>query len=111
GRGPIGSAARQWSSEASKDGPNTIKQPDGKPMNRIASPLKQGAKGAAVADLQAALAFLGQSIPEAERAASRFGTGTAEQVAAFQSAQKLRASGAVDAATADALNKLLVEGS
>lgn len=93
-------------------------------MNRITFPLRRGAQGQAVADLQDALELLlergelldsdeGAERPELsaalqrERAERLYGSGTAKLVAIFQREHRLEPTGDVDETTAAALNTLL----
>jgi peptidoglycan hydrolase-like protein with peptidoglycan-binding domain len=94
-------------------------------MNRISFPLKHRQQGAAVADLQDALqlllgrdAILADDEPARrklasalarERAERSYGSATRKLVSSFQAAHRLRPSGEVDEATAEALNRLLRE--
>ncbi|MES2936801.1 MAG: neuraminidase-like domain-containing protein [Pseudomonadota bacterium] len=93
-------------------------------MNKIIPPLKPGAQGAAVANLQEALlqclergAVLARedeaarrelaALLKRERQEQKYADGTAKLVATFQKEQRLQRSGEVDAPTAEALNRLL----
>lgn len=94
-------------------------------MNNVTFPLKPQMKGPEVADLQDALlqllersALLGEdegarrelaAALKREREAETFGDATRKLVGIFQKMRRIEASGAVDAATADALNTLLRE--
>ena len=66
-------------------------------------PIKTGATGVAVEDIQDRLVSLGYTIAEDERAASRFGNTTANAVARFRLDHDLDLSKEVDAATWQAL--------
>src|SRR5262245_18785737 len=92
-------------------------------MNNVTFPLKLQMKGRAVADLQEALLKLVERSdalrddegvgPELvialkrEREAKTFGEATRKLVGLFQRAVRIEDTGAVDSATADALNALL----
>lgn len=94
-------------------------------MDKIISPLKQGMQGVGVANLQDALLLLlekavllvdsavdrGVAMEQLknERVLETFGKMTSRLVARFQEERKLPVSGAVDAATAEAINALLRE--
>ena len=92
-------------------------------MNKVISPLKFGAKGATVADLQDALqlcidkaAILPDDATQRrtlsatlvlERKEQSYGDGTRALVSAFQTEHKLTVSGDVDAASASSLNAVI----
>ena len=94
-------------------------------MNKIIFPLSLQMRGAAVADLQAALQLLLDrgvilandegarreltATLQRERENQTYGSVTGKLVSFFQEARQLQASGAVDEATAEALNVLLRE--
>jgi hypothetical protein len=78
-------------------------------MNPVTFPLKQATTGPAVADLHAALKFLGYSIAAADLANQRYGNTTKAAVKKFQTEQQLTASGEVDEPTAARLNQALTE--
>ena len=76
-------------------------------MNRIAFPLKLQMKSPEVAHLHEALVFLGLTITEAETTNQRYGATTRAAVLQLQTTHNLPASGAVNEATANAINGLL----
>lgn len=78
-------------------------------MTGISFPLKQRTKRAEVAHLHEALALLGFTVADSEKATHRFGASTQAAVRTFQTANRLRITGEVDKATAAALNGILVE--
>ena len=69
--------------------------------------LTQGLTGPDVAALHAQLAELGYTVPATEVQANQFGAGTLAAVEQAQAAAGLTANGAVDAATASALDVLI----
>ena len=69
--------------------------------------LTQGLTGPDVATLHAELTQLGYTVPPTEVQANQFGAGTLAAVQQAQAAAGLTASGAVDAATASALDMLI----
>jgi hypothetical protein len=69
--------------------------------------LTQGLTGADVATLHTQLTELGYTVPAVEAQASQFGAGTLTAVEQAQAAAGLTANGAVDAATASALDVLI----
>lgn len=75
---------------------------------RIKHTLKLLDKGPDVAALQRALAAARLPIAEEERRQSRFGLSTRQALTQFQTQANLRATGLLDAATADALNRVAV---
>ena len=96
-------------------------------MNKIIFPLKLRMKNSAVGDLQDALQLLLDrglilandegarreltAVLLRERAAQTYGSGTRKLVSIFQEERQLQTGGAVDEATAEALNVLLREKS
>lgn len=66
-------------------------------------PIKEGATGAAVEDIQERLASLGYRIDDAEKGGKKFGRSTATAVARFRLDHELSLGEAVDAATWSAL--------
>lgn len=71
--------------------------------------LTEGLSGADVGQLQTELTQLGYTIPPSESSAMQFGAGTLMAVEQFQTAQRLPASGIVDATTAQALTNAIAE--
>ncbi len=76
-------------------------------MMTVAFPIKPQMKRPEVADLHAALGALGFSIGPAEAGSRRFGASTRAAVMAFQKSRRLPTTGAVDQATAEAINAAL----
>ncbi len=77
-------------------------------MNLQGRNLTHGLTGTDVAELQTELARLGYTIPAAEQQGSSFGAGSLAAVEQFQTAQALPSTGIVDAATASALNAVVL---
>ena len=71
--------------------------------------LRAGMAGAEIAELHAALARLGFTIPDGERRHSVFGAATAHAVATFQRAHGLPENGVVDGGTAAAMTRKISE--
>lgn len=78
-------------------------------MKKVNAPIIPRIIRTSVADLHAALVFLGYSIDEREQSQLRFGASTRAAVISFQTAQGLRANGRVDEVTAAEFNTLLAE--
>jgi receptor-binding and translocation channel-forming TcA subunit of Tc toxin/ABC toxin-like protein/neuraminidase-like protein/putative peptidoglycan binding protein len=78
-------------------------------MNKITFPLKPQMTSAEVVDLHQALALLGLEISDMENGARRYGPTTRMAVRKLQLDHQLSATGIVDEATANLLNRLLVE--
>lgn len=78
-------------------------------MNKITPPLKPQSRGRKVAHLHEALVLLGFTIGDAEKNSERFGASTRAAVTQFQTAHNLPATGAVEEATAKAINKELAD--
>lgn len=73
-------------------------------MNEITFPLKLQMKSPEVANLHEALAFLGLTIADGEKTNQRYGASTRTAVTKFQTGHNLPVTGAVDEATANAIN-------
>jgi len=78
-------------------------------MNKITFPLKPQMTSAEVVDLHQALTLLGLEISGRENADRRYGPSTRTGVRKLQSDHQLPATGVVDEATANLLNRLLAE--
>lgn len=78
-------------------------------MKPVIFPLKLQMNRAEVGDLHQALSALGFTIAAAEKKNQRFGPSTRAAVRKFQLANKLSGTGAVDEATAKAINKELAD--
>jgi uncharacterized protein DUF3574/putative peptidoglycan binding protein len=78
-------------------------------MNKITFPLKPQMTNAEVVDLQQALALLGLEVSDRENANHHYGPTTRAAVRKLQLDHQLSATGIVDEATANLLNRLLVE--
>ena len=79
-------------------------------MKLVTFPLKFQMKRVEVADLHQALSALGFTIAGTERKNQRYGASTRAAVQEFQATHKLQQSGAVNAATAKAINQALADG-
>jgi peptidoglycan hydrolase-like protein with peptidoglycan-binding domain len=79
-------------------------------MKSVIFPLKLQMKRAEIGDLHQALSVLGFSITGPEKRNQRFGASTRAAVRQFQANHKLRQTGAVNAATAKAINQALADG-
>ncbi|MGB4069894.1 MAG: neuraminidase-like domain-containing protein [Nitrospira sp.] len=78
-------------------------------MQPVNFPLKLQMKRPEVGDLHQALSTLGFAIAAAEKKNQRFGVSTRAAAREFQAAHKLRQTGAVDQATAKAINQELTD--